>query len=125
MRKEFGRSLVGILVGCAVAIGAGVFFIFGSSLTGDKAPERKDGQGKTVVGKSLLAGKDTKCRSNLDQVRGSIELNTDPIDDTKPATIEDTKLGAQFYICPIGGEKYVYDSTTGKVSCPHLGHEKY
>jgi len=125
MKKDSGRSLVGILVGCAVAIGAAVFFIFGSSLTGDKAPERADGQGKTVVGKSLLAGKDSKCRSNLDQVRGSIALNTDPIEDTKPATIEETRLGAQFYVCPVGNEKYVYDSTTGQVSCPHPGHEKF
>lgn len=123
--KTSGRGLVGIIVAAAIVVGASVFFAVGSGITGQKPPERKDGQGKTLVGKSLLAGKDSKCKSNLGQLRGAISIATDPVEDTKPQTLEETKLGAQFYVCPVGGENYVYDPQTGKVSCPHPGHEKY
>lgn len=125
MRKTSGRGLVGVIVAVLIVVVATVFFATGSSLTGEKPAERADGKGETVVGKSILAGKDSKCRSNLSQVRQGIMVATDPVDDTRPATLEQTRLGSQFYVCPIGKENYLYDPQTGIVSCPHPGHEKY
>lgn len=122
---ESGKSLVGVLVAVAVVVVAAVFFAVGPKLAGETPVERKDGKGETVVGKSLLAGKDTQCESNLGQLRSGIQIATDPVDDIKPQTLQETNLGSQFYSCPVGGESYVYDPQTGKVNCPHPGHESY
>ncbi|MCH7904862.1 MAG: hypothetical protein IH944_09885 [Armatimonadetes bacterium] len=94
-------------------------------LGGGGKSDRADGEGKTLVGKSLLAGKDTKCRSNISQVRMSIEIARDPSTDQAPSSLAETRLGADFYSCAVGGETYEYDPATGDVSCPHPGHDKY
>lgn len=115
-------SLIVIVIMCVLAVvllqGSGAF-----SKEGAKS-SRPDGLGKTTVSTVKYAAKDDVCRSNLNQVRSSIEINT-TTDDQRPATLEDTRLGAQFYECPIGHERYNYDPSTGKVSCPHPGHENY
>jgi hypothetical protein len=46
-------------------------------------------------------------------------------EDQPPADVRETKLPAEFYACPIGKEAYLYDAASGKVQCPHPGHEKY
>lgn len=119
--------MVGIIVSAAIIVGAAVFFAVGSKsgALGAKSSERPDKKGETLVGKSIYAAKDEKCRSDLGQLRAAIQIATDPVDDTHPATLEETRLGADFYKCPVGGEAYVYDPQTGKVHCPHPGHENY
>ena len=77
------------------------------------------------MGLAELAAKDTVCRSNLGQVRASLQIAETNNEEKYPENIEDTKLPKEFYSCPLGKEKYVYDPTTGKVYCPHPGHEKY
>ena len=67
---------------------------------------------------------DTVCRSNLNQIRMAIQMRR-TTEDQPPASLEETKLGENFYKCPLGGERYQYDPSTGNVFCPHLGHEKY
>lgn len=114
-----------MIVAIAVVVGAAVFFAVGPKAVGEESAERADGQGETLVGKSLLAGKDSQCQSNLGQVRQAIQIATDPVDDIRPQTLEETRIGSQFYKCAVGGEAYVYDPQTGKVQCPHPGHEAY
>ena len=98
----------------------------GSGAFGAKSgPGRKDGRGTTTMGLAELAAKDTVCRSNLAQVRAALIIAQSNNDEKFPDTLEETKLGNDFYKCPLGGEKYIYDPTTGKVYCPHPGHEKY
>lgn len=125
MTRESGRTLIGVLVAVVIAIGLTLLFTNGSSLVGGKEPERADGKGETIVGRSMLAGKDTQCQNYLGQLRASIQINTDPVDNTRPQSLEETRLGKTFYNCPVGGEAYIYDPQTGKVSCPHAGHESY
>jgi hypothetical protein len=87
---------------------------------------REDGLGKTTYGAAKLEAQDTVCQSNLGQVRTALELAKQQDEDAKPpANLDDTRLGSTFYECPIGHEKYVYDATTGRVSCPHPGHQNY
>lgn len=120
------NSLVGVLVTVAIVVLLVIVFAVGpGSLTGKKAPARPDGKGETIVGRSMYRAKDEACRSNLGQVRQSIQINTDPVESTFPGGIEDTKLGQDYYKCPIGGEPFSYDPKTGKVVCVHPGHEKY
>jgi len=43
-----------------------------------------------------------------------------------PKTLAEVRgLGNDMKQCPIGKEPYEYDPATGKVHCPHPGHEKY
>ena len=100
----------------------------GSSLEKSKdAPApRKDGKGLTVPGRVALAAKDDVCKSNLEQIRASISIAYSSSGDSAyPASLEETKLGNDFYKCPIGKEAYTYDPQTGQVHCPHKGHEGY
>ncbi len=106
-----------------IAILAAVYV--GYSGTGGKSP-RADGRGKTTLGLVKANAQDEVCKSNLSQVRQSLMVaQTSSGDDSYPATLEETRIGADFYKCPMGKEPYVYDPKTGKVYCPHPGHEKY
>jgi hypothetical protein len=124
-----GSSLVGLLVTgvivlllvLAVTVGPSIFGKAG----GEAPPEREDGLGETIVGRSMLEAKDTTCQSNLGQVRAAIQINTDPVEDTKPADLASLRLGSDFEKCPIGKEPYRYDPASGVVSCPQPGHEKF
>lgn len=125
MKTTSGNSLIGLLVAVFIVILASVFFVTGGKFLGGESKERADGKGKTLIGKSLYAAKDDVCISNLNQVRQGISIATDPVENTFPQTIEETRLGTQFYSCPVGKEPYEYDPTTGTVKCTHKGHEKY
>lgn len=124
--KQRGNSLVGILVAVAIGILLVVIFTVGSgALTGKKGSGRPDGKGETLIGRSIYRAKDGVCRSNLGQVRQSIQIQTDAVEGTYPESLTDLKLGDDFLKCPVGQEAYEYDSATGTVKCPHKGHEKY
>lgn len=121
-----GASLVGTLLAVGIMILLAIAFTVGSgALTGKKDNPRPDGKGETLVGRSMYRAKDEACRSNLGQVRQAIQIATDPVDNTKPESLAETKLGPDFEKCPVGGEAYAYDPATGEVHCPHPGHEKY
>ena len=113
--------LVGLLVSMAIIVAIGYFVFRGNP----NAPKRADGQGETVIGRSMLAAKDDKCLSNLGQTRQFIQIATDPVDDTRPQSLDEAKVPHDFQVCPIGKESYTYDPATGQVHCPHPGHEKY
>lgn len=116
--------MVGTLVTIAILLILAIAFTVGSgALTGKKDAGRPDGKGETLIGRSMYRAKDEVCRSNLGQVRQAVQIATDPVEGTAPDKIEDTRLGADFYKCPVGGEPYVYENAT--VRCPHAGHEKY
>ena len=126
MKSERGNTLVGMLVTIAIMAVLAIALFKGSSAFGGKAiTPRKDGHGTTVMGQAEWAAKDTVCRSNLGQVREALMIAQSANDEKFPEHLEDTKLPPEFYKCPVGGEKYIYDPQTGQVSCPHPGHEKY
>jgi len=126
MNRLRGNTLVGTLITIAIMAVLAVALFKGSGAFGGKsAPARKDGHGTTVLGAAEWAAKDEVCRSNLGQLRMSLSLAQSANDEKFPEDIKDTKLPKEFYKCPVGGEKYVYDPETGKVYCPHPGHEKY
>lgn len=127
MVRRAGRGLVEVLIVIAlVALFAAIWAKGGFGfLGGSGESDRADGEGKTLVGKSLLAGKDANCRSNISQVRMSIGIARDAVTDQAPGSLAETGLGKDFYSCAVGGEAYEYDATTGDVDCPHPGHENY
>lgn len=122
MRKDSGQTLVATMVVLVIiCVLAGVYFVGGSG-TSTKG-SRPDGNGKTLVGRAIYRARDEVCRSDLNQLRQSIQINS--TEDSFPASLEDTKLGPDFYRCPIGKEPYEYNPQTGEVKCKHPGHEKY
>jgi hypothetical protein len=117
--------MIGTLL--ALVIGIVLVLTFASGgFGGAGAPQRKDGQGRTVIGRSRLAAEDAKCREHLGQVRLAIQVyGSATADDAKPESLRDLKLPAEMLACPVGNEPYAYDPTSGVARCPHPGHEKY
>ena len=117
--------MIGTMISVVIVLLATVFF-FTSGLGLMEAPEeRPDGKGETLIGRSMYAAKDTNCRTQLQQLRMSVSVNTDHVTDQLPARIEDLRVEETYYTCPVGDERYDYDPVTGVVSCPHEGHEDY
>jgi hypothetical protein len=126
MKTERAQTLVATLIVIAIMAVLAVVLLQGSgAFAGKSTSPRKDGKGTTTVGLVKYAAKDDVCRSNLGQVREAIMISRGNADDQPPQDIKETKLPAEFYVCPVGHEPYIYDSTTGTVHCPHPGHEKY
>lgn len=121
-----GFTLISTLVTIAL-----ILFLAAYLMLGGRGGEslRKDGEGKTYLGASIAAAKDANCIQQLQQVRAGLEIATDPVENTRPPALEDLRLGASFYRCPIGKEPYIYKpeapTTREAVKCPHPGHEKY
>jgi len=125
MNQTRGNTLVGMLVTMAIMALLAVALFKGSGAFGGKSgPTRKDGHGTTTMGSAEWAARDTVCKSNLGQVRMALQI-LEGGDEKHPDSIEETKLGKDFYRCPVGKEKYIYDPVTGQVHCPHPGHENY
>lgn len=125
MRSRRGSSsMIGTLVALVLVVGLVLVFVFGGF--GGKAENlRKDQVGETIVGQTKARAKDMVCENNLSQIRQSIAVQDSMDEDMKPASLNELKLPKDMLKCPIGGEDYLYDSQSGKVTCPHPGHEKY
>lgn len=120
-------GLIGALVAAAIIVGA-VVYLFASppgTATGSQPAPRADGKGTTVIGRPAFEAKDEVCKSNLGNVRLSIQTKTDPVENTFPQSIEELGLPQSTVVCPIDKVPYEYDPQTGTARCPHPGHESY
>jgi len=63
----------------------------------------------------------TSCAGNLQQIRMAIQMATQ-----KPHSLSDltNKNPTLQMTCPVGGELYKYDPSTGQIGCVHPGHQK-
>jgi hypothetical protein len=128
MKLVRGNTLVATLAVMAIIAILAVVFMKGSGAFGTTSSPRADGRGTTVPGLVKAKAEDEVCRSNLQQLRMSIGIAHDTgADEAWPQTLEETRLGSQFYTCPMGKgkEPYQYNPQTGEVHCIHPGHEKY
>jgi hypothetical protein len=130
--KRRGNTLAASLVVVVIIMIAVVVYITGgfggkkSTLAGEPQTGRADGHGTTALGAARWAAKDDVCRENLSQIRQFIQVaETSGDDDKPPASLDDIKVPQSIRFCPIGKEAYDYDPATGKVHCPHPGHEKF
>ena len=122
MKRAF--TLVSMIATIAIIAILAVVYI-GWNGNGGVSP-RKDGHGTTMPGLVKAKAQDEVCKSNLSQVRSALVIaqTSDP-DGAYPATLEETRIGKDFYSCPMGHEPYNYDPKTGQVHCVHPGHEKF
>jgi hypothetical protein len=119
-----GNTLVGTLAVVVIVALLAVVLLRGNLGGGPPTSSRADGGGTTIPGAAKLSAQDSVCRSNLSQVRQSITM-TYTTDDAYPGSLAETRLGSTFTRCPIGQEQYRYDPASGRVGCPHPGHENY
>lgn len=122
--KTKGHTLVGLLAAMAiVAILAAGMYTGGFGLLGTHK-ERPDGEGRTIIGRSVARAKDHQCAEYLKQVRMAIGMAQ--IDEYMPEKIEELPgITRKLTKCPIGSEPYQYDPVSATVTCPHPGHEHY
>jgi hypothetical protein len=118
---------VGIIVACVIGLVlVAVFAIGPQALTGQpQGSPRADGKGETIVGRAMLRAKDTDCAAQLSQVRQALMIQTDPVDNTRPGSLQEIQGVRSLTKCPVGEVDYQYNAEEGTVSCPHPGHEKY
>ena len=117
MRRAFGLIEVLVVV-VLLAILAAVLL---PRLTGGKTPE-----GKTVKG-AMTYARDSVCMQNLRSARQCIQAAqaSDP-DGGYPADLAQLReLTGELRKCAVGGEPYRYDPATGRITCPHPGHEGF
>lgn len=77
----------------------------------------------TVPGVALERAKGVECQNDLQQLRAAI-ANYQATYGTFPSSLEELQSNVPLK-CPVGGEGYVYDPSTGQVHCVHRGHERY
>jgi hypothetical protein len=101
-----------MIVLAIICILAAVYF-----MPGGGASSRADGKGTTTVGAALYKAKDTKCANYLSQIRQIIYVAAETSGEdqpTYPESLEDVRgVGSDMKKCPIGGEAYKYDASTG------------
>jgi hypothetical protein len=76
------------------------------------------------VGEVRQAAESLECRNNLSQIRAAIQMRT-TTDETYPASLNELGLPASMLVCPVSGQPYQYDPTTGQVRCTTPGHMRY
>lgn len=114
-RMRHGFVLIELLVVVAIMlIVAGAYFGFRGS--GDKKE-------KSIPAKAIEKAESVECRSNLNQVRQSLQMDT-ATGEAAPERI-DQGVTASVSRCPVSGQPYNYDPRSVKVWCTTPGHEKY
>ena len=77
-----------------------------------------------------VKAEDATCKANLAHLRSGIAINRANSIVQKspswPASLTDVlEAGTSVPTCPISGESYTYDSTTGEAKCPNARHSAY
>jgi hypothetical protein len=126
-------SLIGLLVTAAI-IGIVIFYMLGksgfgpSSVKNDSTLVDQSSKKKTIIGKALDTAKGSDCQERLRQIRLGIQTyKASATDESFPTTLKDVGLsvGADYFICPVSNQPYMYDRATGLVSCPYSGHSSF
>jgi len=82
-------------------------------------------QPASIPGRAVYKARGEQCRANLQQLRMLVQSDTDDHGGVFPKSLTDVPDSLQVRICPNGGQEYLYDPQTGKVSCNTPGHEGF
>jgi type II secretory pathway pseudopilin PulG len=83
----------------------------------------KAGEPTSTPGVALDRAKGVECQNNLQNVRIAIN-NYQAQYGAFPPDLQTLQVGVPL-VCPVGGEPYQYDASTGQVHCVHKRHEAY
>jgi len=78
---------------------------------------------QTTPGRAIEMGHEVECQNNLQQLRDAIQIDADPVEGTLPQKLSES-WGVPLR-CPVSGNPYVYDPSTGQVHCTTKGHENF
>jgi prepilin-type N-terminal cleavage/methylation domain-containing protein len=117
-RSVPGFSLIEILVVLVIVVALSA--ILANNFLGHS--NSKNGKAHTPMERAH----DTECMNNVHQVHlGIVAAQSSDADGKYPDTLVELKLPKEMLRCPVGKEPYVYDPSTGRVYCPHPGHQNY
>lgn len=117
-RRYNGFSLIELLI-VAVVLALLAVIILPRYVGGKKG---SDGAARTPITRAH----ETVCFSNLRTIRQAIQtLQAGDQDAAYPQTLSELRLPAEALRCDVGGEAYTYDPQTGRVHCPHPGHDNF
>jgi type II secretory pathway pseudopilin PulG len=111
-------TLIGLLI--VIVIIVILFSMYAGGPVGGPTPE---GGATTVLGGAKQRAEDVLCQNNLSQLRTAISIYRSTAG-TNPPSLRDLDAGVSL-TCPVGGEPYQYDPRSGRVGCPHTGHERF
>lgn len=118
--NELGQTLIVLLIVVVVISFLVIKFLMP---TGEKGTT-----GKTLPTEAIEKAKDINCVNNLRTVRIAVE-SYKASEGSFPSSLNqlypDFISREDLLKCPIGGEAYKYDSSTGEVKCIHSGHENF
>jgi hypothetical protein len=121
-------TLIELLVVVAIMLFMAYLFLGGQGGTsrqvGRELGPARPGGPTSMPGRSIDAARGAECRSDLDQVRKAIQMQTME-SEKPPASLRDLGLPPQILSCPVSHDPYRYDPGTGKVNCVTPGHENY
>jgi hypothetical protein len=116
--------LIELLIVVLIIAALATFYMMSrGSLLGGTDAASPEGKGTTTAGKAREQAQSAVCRNNLLQIRAAIST-TSATTGAYPADLDSVSVGVPLS-CPVGGEPYDYDASTGQVHCPHPGHESY
>ena len=120
-RRSGFWALIEILIVCLIIAAAVSWYLTSQKTVGAVAGGNTAGyKSTTVPGVAKERAEGVVCQNNLQQLRAAIAMYQSN-NGTLPATLQDLNAGVPLQ-CPVGGEPYTYDPTTGQVHCTHPGH---
>jgi len=120
MRRRSGMTAISLVISLAIILVLmWIFFSYGTRGMG----------GKSALGppeQALQRARDVQCRENLRSIRQALQLATmsEP-NERFPPDLSNLGIGADQLKCPVSGQPYAYEPSTGKVWCTYPPHKGY
>lgn len=124
--NRVAMRLVGVLIAVAiVGVLVMVWLYYGTGGSHRESPTQP-GTPPPVsrVGEVRQAAESVECRNHLSQIRAALQMRV-TTEETYPASLDGLGLPASMLRCPVSGQPYQYDPTTGQVRCATAGHMSY
>ncbi len=114
--------LVGVLAAVAIlGILLMVWLYYG---TGGRSGNVPGAPPVSRISETKQAAHSVECRNNLSQIRAAIQMRQGS-DESLPASLNELGLPDSMLKCPVSGQPYQYDPSTGTVKCTTPGHMRY
>ncbi len=113
-------TLIGLLL---VIVIIGILMAMYGGFPGGGKGSSGSGGAVTVLGGAKGRAEDVVCQNNIQQLRTAISIYQGN-NQAFPPSLESLNAGITLS-CPVGGEPYEYDPSTGQVHCVHPGHERF
>ena len=115
-----GNSLVGVLITVVIILVAVLYFsgVLGNKNSNiDTNQSMSKSQKTTTYGQAMDSAKAIECKSNIGQLRQSINMFVQS-NEFFPSSLNEVSAPDSMKKCSMTKEPYIYDPQTGRVMCP-------